>query len=43
MTDAPDDAPNDAQAAFSGTRAVDPRYALDEAALGCWLGDHVEG
>ena len=43
MTDAPYDAPNDAQAAFSGTRAVDPRYALDEAALDRWLGDHVEG
>ena len=30
MTDA---APLDAQSAFSGTREVDPRYRLDEAAL----------
>ena len=34
---------SDAQATFSGTREVDPRYALDEAALDCWLTAHVEG
>ena len=40
----PDDAQNaDAQATFSGTREVDPRYALDEAALDRWLTAHVEG
>lgn len=33
----------DAQSAFSGTRAVDERHRLDEAALGGWLGAHVEG
>jgi len=33
----------DAQAAFSGTRAVDPRYALDQAALENWMKTHVEG
>ena len=33
----------DAQAAFSGTREVDPRYALNEAALGAWLSENVEG
>jgi aminoglycoside phosphotransferase (APT) family kinase protein len=40
----PDDAQNaDAQATFSGTREVDPRYALNEAALERWLTAHVEG
>jgi len=33
----------DAQDAFSGTREVDPRHRLDEAALDRWLADHVEG
>jgi len=33
----------DAQAAFSGTREVDPRHALDEAALARWLAENVEG
>ena len=33
----------DAQATFSGTREVDPRYALDEAALAQWLTAHVDG
>ena len=33
----------DAQSTFSGTRPVDARYALDEAALGRWLEAHVEG
>jgi aminoglycoside phosphotransferase (APT) family kinase protein len=42
MTDA-DALNDDAQAAFSGTRAVDPRHALDEAALERWLAAHVEG
>lgn len=42
MTDA-ETLNDDAQAAFSGTRAVDPRHALDEAALGRWLTAHVEG
>ena len=32
----------DAQAAFSGTREVDPRYRLDEAVLLEWLNAHVE-
>ena len=32
----------DAQSTFSGTREVDPRYALDEARLGEWLAAHVE-
>ncbi len=36
-------APEDAQSTFSGTREVDPRYALDEAALDAWLTAHVEG
>jgi aminoglycoside phosphotransferase (APT) family kinase protein len=35
--------PDDAQAAFSGTREVDPRYALDEVRLGQWLAAHVMG
>ncbi|MFA4950246.1 phosphotransferase family protein [Brevundimonas sp.] len=33
----------DAQAAFSGTRDVDPRYRLDEPALERWLTQNVEG
>jgi aminoglycoside phosphotransferase (APT) family kinase protein len=33
----------DPQIAFSGTQAVDPRYALDEAALDRWLGANVAG
>lgn len=33
----------DAQDAFSGTREVDPRHRLDEAALDRWLADHVAG
>ena len=33
----------DAQAAFSGTREVDPRYRLDEPALERWLTRSVEG
>ena len=33
----------DAQQAFSGTREVDPRYRLDEAALDAWMRAHVEG
>ena len=41
---APEDAQNaDAQSTFSGTREVDPRHALDGAALERWLADHVEG
>lgn len=40
MTDA---APLDAQSAFSGTREVDPRYRLDEAALDAWMRTHVPG
>lgn len=37
------DAPLDAQDAFSGTREVDPRHRLDEAALDRWMQDHVAG
>jgi len=37
------DIDQDAQAAFGGTREVDPRHALDLAALEAWLADHVEG
>jgi len=33
----------DAQSAFSGTREVDPRHALDEATLDRWLSDTVAG
>ncbi len=33
----------DAQATFSGTREVDPRYALDQAVLENWMKIHVEG
>ncbi|WP_339914085.1 phosphotransferase [uncultured Brevundimonas sp.] len=40
MTDTP---LTDVQTAFSGTREVDPRYTLDEAALDRWLNDHVAG
>ena len=43
MTTDPNSADVDAQAAFAGTREVDPRYALDEAALGAWLAENVEG
>ena len=32
----------DAQSAFSGTREVDERYRLDEAALDVWLSANVE-
>jgi aminoglycoside phosphotransferase (APT) family kinase protein len=28
---------------FTGTKAVDPRYALDEAALRSWMREHVDG
>jgi aminoglycoside phosphotransferase (APT) family kinase protein len=28
---------------FTGTKAVDPRYALDETALRAWMTEHVEG
>ena len=37
------DAALDPQSAFSGTRAVDPRHALDEATLDAWLAENVEG
>lgn len=33
----------DAQAAFAGTREVDPRHALDQPKLEAWLADHVAG
>ena len=33
----------DAQSTFSGTREVDPRYALDQAALDAWLAANVAG
>lgn len=33
----------DPQSAFSGTREVDPRYALNEARLGEWLAGNVMG
>ena len=36
-------APEDAQSTFSGTREVDPRYRLDEAALDAWMRAHVSG
>ena len=39
----PADAPDDPQAAFSGTREVDPRHALNEARLGAWLAANVMG
>ncbi|AQR60854.1 phosphotransferase family protein [Brevundimonas sp. LM2] len=35
--------PEDAQATFSGTREVDPRYRLDTATLDRWMTDHVDG
>ncbi|RZJ03128.1 MAG: phosphotransferase family protein [Brevundimonas sp.] len=34
---------DDAQATFSGTREVDPRYALDAPSLEAWLAGNVEG
>ena len=37
------DSSNDPQAAFSGTREVDPRYWLDEGALDAWMAANVEG
>ena len=37
------DPQTDPQATFSGTRPVDARYALDEAALDIWLTANVEG
>lgn len=37
------DIQTDPQAAFSGTREVDPRYRLDEAALDAWMAANVEG
>lgn len=33
----------DPQSAFSGTREVDPRHALDEATLDAWLSENVGG
>ena len=33
----------DPQSAFSGTREVDPRHALDSATLEAWLKENVEG
>ena len=40
MTDV---ATSDPQAAFSGTREVDPRHAFDKAALDRWMTETVEG
>lgn len=37
------DIDQDAQAAFGGTREVDPRHALDIPSLEAWLVGHVEG
>ena len=37
------DSSTDPQAAFSGTREVDPRYRIDEAALDAWMAANVEG
>ncbi len=37
------DAAADPQATFSGTREVDPRYALDAVALDGWMTANVEG
>jgi aminoglycoside phosphotransferase (APT) family kinase protein len=37
------DAASDPQATFSGTREVDPRYALDGAALDRWMDRNVAG
>jgi aminoglycoside phosphotransferase (APT) family kinase protein len=39
LSDAPS---SDAQSTFSGTREVDPRYALDDVALERWLSANVE-
>ena len=36
------DSSSDPQAAFSGTREVDPRHRLDEAALDAWMAANVE-
>ena len=33
----------DAQSAFAGTREVDERYRLDEAALDVWLAEDIDG
>jgi aminoglycoside phosphotransferase (APT) family kinase protein len=41
MTDAA--ALDDPQSTFSGTREVDPRYRLDEAALDAWMTANVDG
>lgn len=38
-----EDAPADAQSTYSGTREVDPRYALNEARLCDWLAENVMG
>lgn len=38
-----DSALTDPQSTFSGTRDVDPRHALDVAALDAWMGEHVNG
>ena len=43
MTQTDTAAIEDAQSTFSGTREVDARYRLDEAALDRWMGDHVDG
>ena len=44
MTDASHDPSQaDAQSTFSGTREVDPRHALDVAALEVWMAANVEG
>ena len=43
MTDQTSPALDDPQSAFSGTRAVDPRHALDPVALEHWLTDNVAG
>ena len=37
------DAITDPQSAFSGTREVDPRHALDSDRLDAWMRDNVEG
>jgi aminoglycoside phosphotransferase (APT) family kinase protein len=34
---------DDPQSTFSGTREVDPRYRLDEAALDAWMAANVDG
>jgi aminoglycoside phosphotransferase (APT) family kinase protein len=44
MTDASHDPSQaDAQSTFSGTREVDPRHALDVAALDAWMTANVDG